>query len=461
MSPGVLITKVEPAGAAARIGLRAGDRLLSLNGHPLGDQIDVQFYSAARRLRVKWLRNGVESERGVCLRPGEGWGWELEPFAPRRCNNRCPFCFVLQLPRGLRRALYFRDEDYRLSFLYGHYITGTNLMAGDLERIVRQRLSPLYISVHATDPQLRARLLGRTFGVPPITELLDFLAAHDIQFHAQIVVCPDWNDGAALLQTLADLRRYHPALRSVAVVPVGLTAHRAHLPRIRPVTPRYAAATLELLAPIMRQWQRALGERVLFAADEWYLRAGLPAPDYRGVDIAPQFENGVGMVGQFLRPWRQIERRLPRRLPSGSVAVVTGVSASVFLKPIVRRLNKIAGLRVRLIVVCNRLFGPTVTVSGLLAGRDILDALLSCPRADRYLLPANCLRPWDHLFLDDLSLEQMADRLGKPVVPVEGTCRELVSTVFCSADFGRSCLANESISMIVRPLPAQSKEPHP
>ncbi len=448
MNAGVVIERVEPAGAAARIGLRAGDRLLSINGQLLGDQIDVQFYSAARRLRVKWLRDDVECERWVYLRPGEPWGWELEPFAPRRCNNRCPFCFVLQLPRGLRRALYFRDEDYRLSFLYGHYITGTNLTAGDLDRIVRQRLSPLYISVHATDPQLRARLLGRTSGIPPVTDLLDFLAAHDIQFHAQIVVCPGWNDGAALLQTLADLRRYPPALRSVAVVPVGLTAHRDHLPDIRRVTPRYAAATIEVLAPIMRQWRRALGEPVLFAADEWYLRAGLPVPDYRGVDIAPQFENGVGMVGRFLRPWRQVERRLQKgisvpavKFRRPAVAIITGVSASVFLKPIVARLNQLGGLRVRLIVVRNRLFGPTVTVSGLLAGRDILDTLLAHPRADRYLLPANCLRPWDHLFLDGLSLEQLADRLGRPIVPVEGTCRELVNAVVCGSHF--SAVSNQ------------------
>ena len=435
MSGGVRLTCVEPGGVAERLGLRAGDLLLAINGHAVEDQIDVRFYSSARRLRLKWRPAAKRAvrEAGVTVRPGEQFGWEFEPFRPRRCTNRCPFCFVFQLPPGLRRPLYFRDEDYRLSFLYGHYITGTNLSNDDLGRIVRQRLSPLYISVHATEPRLRARMLGRRppyGGLPPISRLLDFLAARGVEFHTQIVVCPGWNDGPALVRTLDDLRGYHPALRSVAVVPVGLTAHRAHLPPIRRVTPRYASRLIDALEPVMRQWRRALGERVLFLADEWYLRAGRAVPDYRGIDVAPQFENGVGMVGKFLRPWRAVERRLPRAVkPRRSVAVITGVLAEPLLRPIVTRLNAIEGLRVALVVVRNRLFGPTVTVSGLLAGRDIRDAVLARRHADRCLLPANCLRPWDNLFLDDLALGDLSAALDRPVLAVEGTCRELVEAV--------------------------------
>jgi len=409
--------------------LQAGDRLLAINGRAIGDQIDVRFYSSARRLYVRWRSGAKARQAAAMVRAGESFGWEFEPFEPRRCTNRCPFCFVLQLPRGLRRPLYFRDEDYRLSFLYGHYITGTNLTESDLDRIARQRLSPLYISVHATDPELRARMLGRR-RMPPVAELLGFLAAHRIEFHAQIVVCPRWNDGPALLRTLDDLRRYCPALRSVAIVPVGLTAHRAHLPTIRPITPRYAAHMIDSMTPVMRDWRRALGERVLFVADEWYLRARRAVPDYRGIDIAPQFENGVGMVGQFVRPWRAVERRLPPEIaPRRSVGVLTGVSASAFLRPMVARLNRIEGLHVSLVVVRNKLFGPTVTVSGLLAGRDILEALLSRRRPDFYLLPGNCLRPWDHVFLDDLPLDHLAAHLDRPVLPIEGTCCDLVKRI--------------------------------
>jgi len=458
---GVRLSRVEAGGLAHRVGLRSGDVLLAINGHKVEDQLDVRFYSSARRLRLRWRHGDTIHETGARVRPGESMGWEPAPFEPRRCANRCPFCFILQLPRGLRRPLYFRDEDYRLSFLYGHYITGTNLSDHDLERIARLRLSPLYISVQATDPRLRARMLGRgragifPADIRPISHLLDFLAAHNIEFHAQIVVCPDWNDGAALERTLDDLRGYHPALRSVALVPVGLTSHRAHLPHIRPVTRRYAARLIDSMKPIAREWRRALGERVLFVADEWYLRAGRAVPDYRGIDIAPQFENGIGMVGQFMRPWREIQKRLPRAIaygrtsilpangqlrlerprPAGafrSITVVTGVSAAAFLRPIVARLNAIEGLRVSLVVVRNRLFGPTVTVSGLLAGRDILDALLSRRRADLYLLPANCLRPWDRVFLDDLSLSHVAEHLNRPIVPIEGTCRDLVRAVLSS-----------------------------
>lgn len=429
MSAGVRVTAVGPGGVAERVGLRAGDRLLAINGHAVADQIDVQFRASASRLRLRWRRGRRIHEKGTRLRPGEFFGWELESFPPRRCNNRCPFCFVLQLPPGLRSPLYFRDEDFRLSFLYGHYITGTNLTERDLDRIVGQRLSPLYISVHATDPVLRAKMLGRRT-LPPISRLLDFLAANDIAFHTQIVVCPDWNDGPALMQTLEDLRGYYPALQSVAVVPVGLTCHRDHLPHIRRVTPHYAARLIGSMRPVMQRWRRSLGERVLFLADEWFLRARRPVPAYRGIDVAPQFENGVGMVADFMRPWTRVQRRLPNAIaPRRSVAVVTGVSAATFLRPIVRRLNAIEGLRVSLVVVRNRLFGPTVTVSGLLAGRDVSDVLLARRRADRYLLPANCLRPWDHLFLDDVSLDGLATALDRPVRQITGNCSDFVKAI--------------------------------
>jgi putative radical SAM enzyme (TIGR03279 family) len=434
MTAGVSLTHVDRGGAADRAGLRAGDRLLAINGHEVADQIDVRFYSSALRLRLEWGREGQTYAKTVRLRPGESLGWELEPFTPRRCANRCPFCFVLQLPPGLRQPLYFRDEDFRLSFLYGHYITGTNLSDGDLERIVRQRLSPLYLSVHATDPELRARMLGRKH-VKPIAALLNFLRANEIDFHAQVVVCPDWNDGPALVKTLDDLKEYVPTLRSIALVPVGLTAHREGLPRIRPITPRYAARMIDHIEPIARHWRREPRERILFLADEWYLRAKRPVPTYRGLDVAPQFENGVGMVSRFLRSWPATERQLPERVGrtpgsrTRSVAIVTGMLAAPVLRPLVMRLNAIQGLRVDLVAVRNRLFGPTVTVSGLLAGRDILASLLQRRRADLYLVPENCLRPWDHVFLDDFTLPELSARLDRPVVPVEDTSRGLVKAI--------------------------------
>jgi putative radical SAM enzyme (TIGR03279 family) len=427
MSEGVRIVGVEPSGIAERAGLQADDRLLSINNHPLEDQIDVLFHASALRLALRWERNGEVHKRTVVPRPVEPFGWELEPFAPRRCTNRCPFCFVSQMPPGMREPLYVYDEDYRLSFLYGHYITGTNLTSRDLDRIAKQRLSPLYISVHATDPQLRAKMLGRK-RVKPIVDLFRFFTEKRIAFHTQIVVCPEWNDGAALLETLDELRRWHPAMLSVALVPVGLTAHREGLPKIRRVTPRYAGRMIDDIGPVIRQWRRELDEDVLFLADEWYLRAGRRVPAYRGIDVAPQFENGVGMVAGFMRPWGRLKRRLPVSIErKRSTVVVTGALAAVVLRPVVERLNEIRNLRVSLVPVRNRLFGPAVTVSGLLAGADILETLLKRKRRpDRYLLPANCLRPWDKVFLDDMTLEHMAGHLARPVLPVEGTVRELV-----------------------------------
>jgi putative radical SAM enzyme (TIGR03279 family) len=430
MNKGIRITQLDPAGALARAGLKSGCFIRRINGREVEDELDFIFHAAEAELELEWTDRAGKRRRSVIERTyGEELGVEFAPFRPRACRNKCPFCFIFQLPPGLRRTLYFKDEDYRLSFLYGHYITGTSLSEADLERIVEYGLSPLYLSIHATDEALRARMLGRR-KLPPLQPLLDYLRDNGIEIHAQIVLCPDWNDGPHLEQTLDDLRAYWPALRSVAVVPVGLTAHREGLPELKPVTAEYARRLIQERRSRQRELKRKLGEQLVFLADEFYLLSGTKLPSYRGRRELPQVENGVGMVWRFMRHWRRVEKNLPDELPrERRVGVVTGQLGGLVLKDVVERLNRIRRLKVELLVVENQLLGNSITVSGLLGGADVARAIQRGPRCDFYLLPANALRPEDQLFLDDVSLDMLQKRVGAPVIALSGDVADLCQAI--------------------------------
>ncbi|MCX7016275.1 MAG: DUF512 domain-containing protein [Candidatus Sumerlaeota bacterium] len=433
-APGVLIRKVEPSSPAERAGLRAGWRLAALNGFPIRDLIDAFFHAAEEDLEIDALdARGRRRAMRVAKACDEDLGVELEDFPARRCGNECVFCFIHQNPPGLRRELYFKDGDYRLSFLHGNYITTTNLSPTDLDRIVEQRLSPLYISVHTTNEELRRRMLG-VKKAPPILERLRFLARHGIQLHTQIVLCPEWNDGAELEKTVRDLARLGKRLLSIAVVPLGLTEHRQGLPALKPVTPRVAKAVLKQARPLLLELNGRRQEPVLFYADEWHLLADAPWPRYRGVDVLHQLENGVGMLAEFYRGFNAWARRLPESLGrSRRVAALTGPLGAKALRPALERLNRIEGLQVETVVLLNSLFGRSVTVSGLLPGRDFLRGIHENPGFDRYLIPANALREPDRVFLDDMSLEELGRSASAAVVVVEGGARELAEAAIRSS----------------------------
>ncbi|MCI0370317.1 MAG: DUF512 domain-containing protein [candidate division NC10 bacterium] len=434
---GVLVAAVVPGSPAEAAGLRPGDRLLAVNNAAVRDVIDLRFQSAEESLRLTWRdAEGKERRTAIALAPGEGLGVEETPFTIRACSNRCIFCFVHQNPKGMRRGLSFKDEDYRMSFLAGHYITMTNLTEADLDRIVTQRLSPLYISVHATEGALRNRILGNPHAPDPLPQLRR-LAASRITLHCQVVVCPGINDGPHLARTVADLADLHPAVASVALVPVGLTAHREGLPSLPPPTPAYARDLIATAAGWQRAYRRRLRTRLVFPSDEFFLLAGLPVPGAGTYEGFPLRENGVGMVRHFLREAGRLLCRLPAALPvPRHVTAVTGELAAPVLVPVIERLNGVGALRVDAAVVPNTFYGGSISAAGLLTGGDILKALKSRYLGEVILLPEVCFRHDRDVFLDDLSLEGLAAALGVPALKVPATARGLIRAALGSGGTG-------------------------
>src|SRR3989440_2161419 len=293
---GVVVAAVRARTPAAAAGLVPGDRILAINGHALRDAIDFSFHGSDARLALSVERDGTRHALRLARRPDADLGVELE--APRAagiatCANKCVFCFIHQLPKGMRRSLYVKDDDFRLSFLHGNYITLTDLGEAALERIVEQRLSPLYVSVHATDPELRHRLLGRPRVSAPILPRLERLAKAGIRIHAQGVLCPGWNDGPHLERTVADLAPLHPQVATTAIVPVGLTRHRERLPALRSLTPAEARTLIAAVEGWAHRWLRELGSRFVFLADEIYLLAAEPLPPARAYEGFPGVEDGA------------------------------------------------------------------------------------------------------------------------------------------------------------------------
>lgn len=408
------IITVDAKSPAAQLGLKPGDDLIELNGHAINDELDFIFYSEDEPLIFTCLRGDKPFSKTLRRRWSGPFGAVFSEMTFRHCGNRCLFCFVDQNPPGLRSTLYFKDEDFRLSFIYGNYVTLTNASQRDLQRIVRQRLSPLYISVHTLAADIRLRLLGLRRN-DRLLEKIRFLADHAIQMHAQIVLCPGYNDGAVLRQTLEQLALYYPAVQSVAVVPVGLTRHRKTLPRLQPVTKKIAERTLKQLEESAVLYKKSWDVWWVYAADEFYLRAGQPIPDLARYDDFPQIENGVGMCREFIQALQKTRRGFQKRVHSKKISLVTGRSAAPVLEEhLMPRLAAMAGLTPRLCVIHNDFYGRRVTVSGLLVGQDIYRQLRGQSLGDAVYLPPNCLNH-DGLFLDDWTVARLEQALGVAV----------------------------------------------
>src|SRR6185503_17351619 len=329
------VISVDADSLAERIGLQPNDEIHELNGKPLLDPVDFQFQAAniGRRLSIKTQR-GVHT---FVRREWESFGLEFEPIEPLTCENNCVFCFVHQNPARVRPSLHIKDEDYRLSFLFGNYLTLTNVDEAEMQRIIDQRLSPLYISVHATEPALRARMLGNA-AYDGFMEKMERLVAAGITLHGQVVLCPGWNDGENLDRTVADMVKLHPGVGSLAVVPVGLTNHRKNLPSLAPFTPEIARATIEHVSRIQKDLKKRLGTPFVFLGDEIYIMAGEELPPIRHYRDFPQIENGVGMVRTFLK---QFDAALRKKRKPGRVkgTVCTGKVFHSYLKDCVDRLD--------------------------------------------------------------------------------------------------------------------------
>jgi putative radical SAM enzyme (TIGR03279 family) len=344
------------------------------------------------------------------------------------------FCFIHQLPKGMRRSLYVKDDDFRLSFLHGNYITLTDLDEGELSRIESQRLSPLYVSVHATDPALRYELLGRPRVSAEILPRLERLAKAGIRMHAQIVLCPDLNDGVHLERTIHELAPLHPHVATTAVVPVGLTRHRERLPRLRGLTTPEAAALVETVARWQERFVAALGSRFVFLADEIYLMAGAPLPSaaaYEGFAIA---EDGIGLARRFED---DLDRAVRRVRASARPRTVTVVSGELYGPRLADRLAPLGahGVHARVVAVPNEFFGRAIGVAGLLTGQDIQRHLAAlADLGEEVLVPAVCLRDVDGVFLDDLTPADLASDLGVPVRIVEPSARALLAALTLPSD---------------------------
>lgn len=420
--------------------MAAGSFLVSVNGRAVQDPLDLRFMETARRVDVVW-RDGNGEEHRACLEKPEDLplGLEVDPLRMRACNNRCAFCFAHQNARGMRRALYFKDDDYRFSFLNGNFATLTNLSQSDIDRIVEQRLSPVYISVHATNWALRNRILGNP-RAPNILEQIAVFAAGRIYMHTQVVLCPGINDGDHLAKSLEDLARFHPFVETVALVPVGLTQYREKLPVLASPDPEYARSLLKWAEPWRARFLRELGTRFAFPSDEFYLLAGRPFPVGRTYEGYPQLGNGVGGSRKFLDEFQRLMRSLPSSIsPVCHFTVATGLLGTSVLRGSMERLNQVSGLTVELMPIANEFFGGSVTCAGLLTGTDILKTLDG--RRDRLgdaiLIPSVALKEDEDIFLDDLTLEDLASRLGLPALKVATTARGLVSAALGTQDASR------------------------
>jgi putative radical SAM enzyme (TIGR03279 family) len=418
---GLLIESVSPGSTAEELGAESGDILVAVNGHLLRDVIDYSYHTSSdQELLLEIAKpDGEIWELEIERQPGEPLGLYFHPPKPTHCKNNCLFCFVHQLPKGLRKPLYVKDEDYRLSFLNGNYVTLANLRQSELARITGQRLSPLYISVHATNPDLREKLLGRN-GIPPIMEQLQRLADARIAMHTQVVLCPGINDGAELERTVTDLAQLYPAVQSLAIVPLGLTQHRHQLPQLQPVDQRYARAFISVWEQKAKKLRKQLGEPFLFLADEFYLKAELPFPQIREYGDFPQLENGVGMVPLFRRDASRT-LKIARHIGDHAVTVFCGKSAASFVSEFTSLLTEKTGVRINTVGVENRLFGSSVTVTGLVSGRDIIAAMHGQETGQLLMVPDVMLKEGEGMFLDDLSIADLESALGCPVVVFEAS----------------------------------------
>ena len=438
-APAVVVA-VEPGSIGEDLGFEPGDQLLSINGIRPRDLIDYRYLCVEEELHLE-VRDAAGELHQVDLEKDADDGLGLE-FSEalfdglRQCNNACPFCFIDQQPPGRRSSLYLKDDDYRLSFLYGSYLTLTNLTDSDWLRIEQQRLSPLFVSVHATEPELRSHLLKNP-RAGLLMQQVRWFAERDLQIHAQVVVCPGLNDGDALERTLNDLAAFAggewPAVLSAAVVPVGLTRFRPEEDGLVPVTPNDARAVIARVEPLQRRYQDQLGSRFAWLSDEWYLMAGLPLPPRDSYEDLPQQENGVGSIRAFLEELDAASDGLPESIstPLRSSWVV-GRLVDEALAPVTARLNAVKGVSLKLHGLPSPYWGQDQVVTGLLTGQDLLQGLDGCDLGDQLLLPAVMLRQGEPVFLDDMTLTELEQRIPVPIRIVHGAA-DIVAAVLGEA----------------------------
>ena len=399
------ISGVRKHSLAENAGIKPGEKLLSVCGAQVKDIIELSFYASDYEVELE-IENAAGEKRLVTIakHPDEDLGIEFESAVFDKvstCYNNCIFCFVDQMIPGMRPGLYVRDDDYRLSFLYGNFITLTNMKEEDFERIITTHMSPLYISVHATDPQVRCQMMNNRFAGELMDKLQRLLDA-GIQVHTQIVCCPTYNDGAVLAKSFEDLYALHPGVMTMAIVPVGLTKNREHLHPLRTFTKEEAAAIVDMVTPWQERCRKETGKSFVYLGDEFYLLAEKELPPESWYDGFPQLENGIGLTSSFLLEWEATLKVLSQAQAARPAVIPVGESAYKVLKPVLDDFNTKYNAAHQLVAVKNEFFGGKVNVTGLLVGGDILNAV---PNDARVILPAVVLNK-DNLFLDDMSFDE-------------------------------------------------------
>ena len=416
-----VITSVDSGSPAAKAGLRPGDSLLSVNGHEIRDVLDYRYYCESSRLVVEFSRDGRVHTKKLRKAESEPLGLDFESYLmdkPRSCVNHCLFCFIDQLPKGMRDTLYFKDDDARLSFLQGNYITLTNLSAREQQRIMDLRISPINVSVQATDPEVRCRLLGNP-RAGECYEIMRRFASRRIHMDCQIVVCPGLNDGETLQKTMEDLALLHPQVSSVSVVPVGLTRHRDGLPALTPVDAAIAGEIIDRVDAFGAKCLETLGSRIFACGDELYRKAGREVPDWDYYEGFPQFENGVGMLRSLEDEFRDALAERPEAPALTPFSVATGGAAYPLFQKLLQLLSDSCySVEGRLYGIRNDFFGESVNVAGLLTGQDLIAQLRGRELGERLLISVSMLRYGGDVFLDDTPLSAVSEALGVPVIPV-------------------------------------------
>lgn len=429
----VVISAVQPKSCADKINLKAGDVLLTINGQEINDVLDYQFYATDRKLIVAYRdQNGKTHLAKVKKGEYDDFGVECATYLmdkQRSCRNKCVFCFIDQLPKGLRESLYFKDDDTRLSFLFGNYITLTNISQHEIDRIIKMKISPVNISVHTTNPELRVKMMNNKHAGEALGYLKQ-LADAGIAMNCQLVLCPGLNDGAELVRSMKDLSALYPAVQSVACVPVGLTKYRSGLYELRPFTTDEAKAVVDQINQFGDLFEKQHGTRLFYPADEFFLKAKEPLPEYSYFGEYNQLENGVGMMTLLQHEFFSALEGLEESDQSVSVSIATGVAAYTFICGLVDELQKKwHNLVCRVYTIKNEFFGENITVSGLVTGSDLIAQLKGKELGDRLLFPSAMLRKEQDMFLDDVTPQTVELELGLPVYHLPNDGYELLHAI--------------------------------
>ncbi|MTI67629.1 MAG: DUF512 domain-containing protein [Firmicutes bacterium] len=432
-----IISLVKENSIAEELGVEKGDRLLTINDNAIKDIIDYKFHIADDFLTMKIMKSD-----------GDVWQLEIEkdfdedigiifsnPLIDKAksCNNKCVFCFVDQLPKGMRKTLYFKDDDSRLSFLQGNFITLTNMSEEDIRRIIKFRISPINISVHTTDPELRTKMLNNK-KAGRVYEIMKRFNEAGITMNCQIVLCPGINDKENLNNTIKDLRKLYPSVRSVAIVPVGLTKHREGLAKLKEYDYKKAKELLERLNNLQSLYLDEIGTKFVYASDEFYILAQKKIPKYEEYENFPQLENGVGLLRKFKDEVCRELNNMKAINTNKKLTLVTGFLASDFIKDIAKEImKKVKGLTLEVKPIKNMYFGETITVSGLITGQDIINQLKSIDIGDGIILPNSMLRANEDIFLDDITVKDIENKLNTKVIKSEVNGKEFLKNIITNA----------------------------